>query len=397
MAPKKFNYAKAIKATGNEYVYAPNDPRARTDFIDTGSYALNALLSGSVFGGAPDNRSVLFCGATSSGKSYLTMRMAKRASELGYFILKVDSESDGDEKSFLEFGFKERGVDFEILKIKTVEDLRVQLYTVIDQYKEYFKGLSAEDFEKRDKMLILIDSIGFLGTKNSEKNLKDGKVVQQLKLPQQLKEFFRDVTIDLNVLKIPLYLITHTYEILDQYASNSATVDVGKTASKVSGGSGSAYSASVIVHLDPKQKREETKVYSDKDGKEVTRKITTGTYFTAKAMKSRFVRAGSSVDVYLDYDKGLNKNFGLQKFCEGTLVEKVSRGSKGSFFKLLFKKNPDGTCEEVKSYVAEIPNMLTQIDEVVAKTFKFGKSEASDDFVDTEVELDDEPSTDVEE
>lgn len=394
---KGFNYAKAVKASGNEYIYASNDPRARTDFIDSGSYALNALLSGSVFGGAPDNRSILFAGPTSSGKSYLTMRMAKRASELGYFILKVDSESDGDENSFLEFGFKERGVDFEILKIKTVEELRIQLYAVIDQYKEYIKGLSVEEFEKRDKLLILIDSIGFLGTKNSEKNLKDGKVVQQLKLPQQLKEFFRDVTIDLNVLKVPLYLITHTYELMDPYASSSATVDVGKTASKVSGGSGAAYGASIIIHLEPKQKREETKVYSDKDGKEVTRKIATGTYFSAKAMKSRFVRAGSSVDVYLDYDKGLNKNFGLQKFCEGTLVEKVSRGSKGSFYKLLFKKNPDGSCEEVKSYVAEIPNMLQQIDEVVAKTFKFGKNEANSTFDDSEVELTDESSNTEEE
>lgn len=393
---KRFNYAKATKATGNEYVYAPNDPRGRTDFIDTGSYALNAALSGSVFGGAPDNRSVLLCGPTSSGKSYLTMRMAKRASELGYFILKVDSESDGDESAFHNFGFKERGVDFEILKIKTVEDLRIQLYAYIDQYKEYIKGLSLEEFETRDKLLILIDSIGFLGTKNSEKNLKEGKVVQQLKLPQQLKEFFRDITIDLNVLKVPLFLITHTYELLDPYASSSATVDVGKTASKVSGGSGPAYSSSVILHLEPKQKREETKVYSDKDGKEVTRKVASGTYFSIKVMKSRFVRAGSSVDVYLDYDKGLNKNFGLQKFCEGTLVEKVSRGSKGSFYKLLFKKNPDGSCEEVKSYVAEIPNMLPQIDEVVAKMFKFGNNEAIASFDEDEVELTDESSTEEE-
>ncbi len=55
------------------------------------------------------------------------------------------------------------------------------------------------------------------------------------------------------------------------------------------------------------------------------------------------------------------------------MVEPVNRGSKGKFYKLTCKpKNENGEYPEVKSYVAEIPNMIEEIDAVVRKTFQFG-------------------------
>ena len=42
-------------------------------FIDTGSYALNAVLSGSLFGGVPDNKVTAFAGESATGKTYFVL------------------------------------------------------------------------------------------------------------------------------------------------------------------------------------------------------------------------------------------------------------------------------------------------------------------------------------
>ena len=229
------------------------------------------------------------------------------------------------------------------------------LNDIIDKYKTYFKSLTLDEYNDRTKIMVLIDSIGFLGSQNSEKNLKKKKVVQELSLTKQLKALFRDLTIDLNVCQVPLILVNHVYDDMNEYATSTTATEDGKV---VSGGSAGRYGASAILYLSTKQKKEDAKTYSDKDGVIKDKRVTTGTFFTAKAMKGRYVRAGSSVDLYLDYEKGIAKNFGLQKFVEdGGLVERVNRGAKGTFFKILSKKKEDGTYDEVKDYVTEIPNM----------------------------------------
>ena len=41
--------------------------------IDTGSYMLNALLSGSIHGGIPNNKVTAFAGESATGKTYFVM------------------------------------------------------------------------------------------------------------------------------------------------------------------------------------------------------------------------------------------------------------------------------------------------------------------------------------
>ncbi len=366
-----FSVKSMINAAKNEYIYPRGDVRAKTEFIDTGSYALNAILSGSIKKGLPDNRSVMFAGEPATGKTFFTLRICKKAADAGYFVIYVDTEGEKDEEIFANFGFKGRGIDYEILKIKTVEELRVQIYAMLDNYKDYFKSLdpNSDEYANRQKFLFVIDSVTMLTTEADQKNLEKRDPKENLRLNKQLKAFFRDVTLDMNILKIPLILINHVYDMMELTA-NSASVDAGK---KVGGGTGGLYGASAIIVLKTKESKTSARVYSDKDGENVTREIVTGTFFTTKAIKSRYIRKGSDVDIYVDFQTGLAKNFGLQKFCEGTLVEPVLRGSKGKFYKLICKpKNENGEYPEVKSYVAEIPNLIDEIDEIVKKTFQFG-------------------------
>ena len=41
--------------------------------IDTGSYALNALISGSIYGGVPNNKITAFAGESSTGKTFFVL------------------------------------------------------------------------------------------------------------------------------------------------------------------------------------------------------------------------------------------------------------------------------------------------------------------------------------
>ena len=69
---------EVIKTTGNEYASLVSDGVEAGDveeFIDTGSYALNALLSGSINGGLPANKITAIAGESATGKTFFLMGM----------------------------------------------------------------------------------------------------------------------------------------------------------------------------------------------------------------------------------------------------------------------------------------------------------------------------------
>ena len=69
-----------IKSTKNEYANKVSDGVVGGDvtkFIDTGSYSYNALVSGSIYGGIPQNKISGIAGAESTGKTFFAMSMVK--------------------------------------------------------------------------------------------------------------------------------------------------------------------------------------------------------------------------------------------------------------------------------------------------------------------------------
>jgi RecA/RadA recombinase len=63
----------------NEYAAVVDDGVAAGDvsgFIGTGSYAMNALLSGSIYGGLPQNKVTAFAGEPSVGKTFLPLTLS---------------------------------------------------------------------------------------------------------------------------------------------------------------------------------------------------------------------------------------------------------------------------------------------------------------------------------
>ena len=70
-----------IKTTGNEYASLVADGVEGGDvdnFIDTGSYVFNALLSGSINGGLPANKITALAGESATGKTFFLMGIVKK-------------------------------------------------------------------------------------------------------------------------------------------------------------------------------------------------------------------------------------------------------------------------------------------------------------------------------
>ena len=65
-----------IKELDNEYAGIVEDGVAAGDcggFVDTGSHIFNALLSGSIFGGLPNNKITALAGESSTGKTFFAL------------------------------------------------------------------------------------------------------------------------------------------------------------------------------------------------------------------------------------------------------------------------------------------------------------------------------------
>ncbi|MFW6311383.1 MAG: helicase HerA domain-containing protein, partial [Nanoarchaeota archaeon] len=96
MAKKKNSFLKLTDALNK---IAPDgdmldvSPLGKIDeWLNTGSYILNAALSGSLFGGLPNRRSLALAGETGTGKTYIALSICREAQKNGYDIIYFDSE-----------------------------------------------------------------------------------------------------------------------------------------------------------------------------------------------------------------------------------------------------------------------------------------------------------------
>ena len=72
-----------------------NDP---TDWISTGNYALNYLISGDFNRGVPLGKVTVFAGESGAGKSYICSgNIVRHAQEQGIFVVLIDTENALDE------------------------------------------------------------------------------------------------------------------------------------------------------------------------------------------------------------------------------------------------------------------------------------------------------------
>ena len=66
-----------VKEIGSDYAKIASDKEDKEQFIDTGSYIFNGLVSGSILGGVSSNRITAIAGETSTGKTFFSLAVVK--------------------------------------------------------------------------------------------------------------------------------------------------------------------------------------------------------------------------------------------------------------------------------------------------------------------------------
>jgi len=289
-----------IKASGDEYASIVADGivgNSNTHYVDTGCYALNALISGNLFHGLPSNRALLLAGEESTGKTFYALEMV-------YHFLKDNPEADviyfDTEKSLDEGMFNKRGIDSSrvaIMQPKTIEEFRTYATRVIDKIETIPE-------EGRPRVLFVLDSMGMLSSEAETQNMLDGKNVADMKKAGLWRATFRVLTLRMGLLNIPMVTVGHTY-------ANIGNAYAGRV---VAGGGGAKYSASTIITLTKAKEKEGTEQV--------------GVIISATAYKSRQTREGTKVKTKLLFDKGLDRYSGLLEMAEMSGVFQKKTGGR---------------------------------------------------------------------
>ena len=336
----KTNFLKDIaKEIGNEYASLVSDGVSAGDtagYIDTGSYIFNSLLSGTIYGGIPNNKITAIAGETSTGKTFFCLGMVQHFLESNpdAGVIYFESES-AISKQMIE----DRGIDSNrmlLVPVTTVQEFRLQAIKILDKYIE-------QSAEERKPLMFVLDSLGMLSTTKEVEDSEAGKETRDMTRAQIVKSIFRVLTLKLGKANVPLIVTNHTYDVVGAYIP---TKEMG-------GGSGLKYAASTIVYLSKKK---------EKDGKEVV-----GNIIKCKTAKSRLTKENSQVETRLFYDRGLDRYYGLLELGEkyGVFERKGNRIVVGdsSVYPSAILKDPD------KYFTKEI---MSKIDEAAAKEFRYG-------------------------
>lgn len=134
------------------------------EWIDTGSMALNAIVSGSLHKGVPMGRITGFAGPSGCGKTLILNKIAANAQKKGIHVIYFDTESALDNETA-----ERLGCDTSRIKhcpIEIIEDCRNQIV-------KFLKNVVEKKME--GKFLIIIDSLGNLISSREAKVIEDQK------------------------------------------------------------------------------------------------------------------------------------------------------------------------------------------------------------------------------
>ena len=327
-----------ISDIGDEHATIASTIDETEEYLDSGSYIFNALVSGSIHGGFSGNKITAIAGESSTGKTFFSLAVVRNFLDHNPdgVVLYFDTES-AITRSLLD----SRNIDTDrvvVLNVVTIEEFRTKALQAVDKYLKY-----SED--ERQPMLFVLDSLGMLSTEKEITDALADKNVRDMTKSQLVKGAFRMLTLKLGQAKIPLLVTNHTYDVIGSYVP---TKEMG-------GGSGLKYAASTIIYLSKSK---------EKDGKEII-----GNIIKAKTAKSRLSKENQKVKIRLYYDeRGRDRYFGLLELGEegGLWKNMAGRYDMGDGKKIYAKeiyKNPE------KYFTEEV---MEKLDVIAQGLFSYG-------------------------
>jgi len=330
-------FDELISVTGNQYASKVADGMLGQveEYIDTGSYILNALLSGSIYKGLPSNKITAFAGESATGKTFFILGLVKQFlndNPTGG-VLYFESES-----ALTSSMIEDRDIDtkrFVQLPVSTIQEFAQQATRVVDKHIE----------SKGAPLMLCLDSLGMLSTAKEVGDTSDGADKVDMTKARIVKGAFRVLTLKLAKAGIPLLVTNHTYK----QVGTMFPQDV------MGGGSGLQYAASNIIFLSKRKEKVGTDVI--------------GNIIHCKNFKSRLTKENKMVDVLLTYDEGLNRYYGLLELAEKyDIIKKVSTRYELPDGSKLFGKQ---IMNDPEKYFTQ--DIMDAIDKVADLEFSYGK------------------------
>lgn len=262
-----------------------------SDYIDTGSYILNACISGSLLKGVPAGRCTVLAGDPGTGKTFLAISVCRNAQKKGYTPIYLDSESAIDLDQVSKLGADPN--NFIIKQVTTVSEVSTFIARTC-------KSILEMPEEERPKVIFVLDSLGNLTSDKELNDTIDGNDKRDMTRAQAVKALFRTNATALGKIQAPFIVNAHIYRTQDLFA---------KTV--VSGGSGINFNASVTLLLSTSKldDKQSDKIAENKVGDFVK----TGVVVTAKPEKSRFT-IPQKVRFQIPFFKAPNPYVGLESY-----------------------------------------------------------------------------------
>lgn len=264
------------------------DLNAEVDYwIDTGALALNLLISGSIFKGAPGNRNLILAGDPSTGKTFFYMELMKNFLAMhptgtGFYF---DTEQAIDEAML-----DRRGVDKTRLFVddetNSIEEFSTKTVNLLNEY--------LEREEPRPPIYIVLDSMGRLTSSAQVEAYDKGEPKADTgRRAKAWREASVMVKGKQRLGSVPIHCTNHTYDQIGAYVPTKV----------MGGGKGPEYMGDVIIFLSKRK--------INKGDKETNIDPGDGVMLTAKSEKQRFAKPFREVNLLLDFDNGLHRYYGL--------------------------------------------------------------------------------------
>jgi RecA/RadA recombinase len=305
--------------------------------IDTGSYILNAAISGSIYGGVPNNKISAFAGESATGKTFFVLGVLKQFLE--------DNKEGGviyfdTEAAVTRQMMDDRGIDTTRVVISepsSIEEFRTNATRILTSYIEQGKDAPP--------MMLVLDSLGMLSSAKELADTESGSDKRDMTKSQLLRGTFRVLSLKLAKANVPLLVTNHVYDVIGAYIPTK----------EISGGAGLKYAASSIAMLGKKK---------DRDGTDVV-----GNIIKITMHKSRFTKENKKIEVKLSYDTGLDRYYGLVDLAEKyDIFKKVSTRYELPDGRKVFAKaiytNPS-------EYFTD--DIMAQLEVAAGKEFKYGQ------------------------
>jgi RecA/RadA recombinase len=267
-----------------------NDP---TDWISTGNYALNYLISGDFNKGVPLGKVTVFAGESGAGKSYFCSgNIIKNAQAQGIYVVLIDSENALDESWMQALGVDTSPDKLLKLSMAMIDDVAKTISTFMIEYKALPDG-------DRPKVLFVIDSLGMLLTPTDVNQFEAGDMKGDMgRKPKALTALVRNTVNMIGQYNVGLVCTNHTYASQDMFDPDD----------KISGGQGFVYASSIVVAM------KKLKLKEDEDGNKISDVM--GIRAACKVMKTRYAKPFESVQVKIPYETGMNPYSGLVDLAE---------------------------------------------------------------------------------